>query len=214
MTKLSAKACENKSVTKNFLALIALLALITACSQQATLDSLDTGSAQAGAGKQKSKWLCSSDSNKQWSCKDVSIADIPATTNKAQSKPAQTSTSPTTKAIVTVATAKTIDQASQNKAHPMTKPSSALSEYPDNYYAVQLVAAKLQTTITDYLAANPQLSDHSPITLKYKSDLHLLVLGVYPDYAAAQAAVDKISPALKKAPWIRAVGPLKKHIRQ
>jgi septal ring-binding cell division protein DamX len=98
---------------------------------------------------------------------------------------------------------------------PSSPQSTNIFAYPEDYYAVQLLAVKEKSAILKFLAVN-DLGDPPYGAMVARGDiLYALLLGVYPDRASAEAAVATMpatNPPVK--PWIRTLGPLLDGIRQ
>lgn len=87
--------------------------------------------------------------------------------------------------------------------------SGDIFSYPRDYVAVQLLAVKKRQSVLDFLDKN-QLGDRHWGAAKVGEEVwFVLLLGVYPDRAAAEVAVAEMpttSPPVQ--PWIRTFGPL------
>ena len=201
---------------KTFLLLLSNL-LLAACSQTNTTTPLDNGSAQAGASKQQSQWRCNTDANNKWICQDTTLqppaAPVAVVTGEAVAASNASTKQNSANAANTEKTQKTIKPDPAQSA-PTTTPKTLLDNYPDSAFAVQLIAAQKKTAIDHYLKQHPQLDTPSLLRIQNNKGWHLLLLGIYPHYSEAQAAIIQISPSLETAPWIRPLAPLKKSSSQ
>lgn len=178
--------------------LICLLAL-TACSN-ARLDNVAAHRPNADG-----QWRCESSLDKRWRCIDRSQALTIVITEPPVHSP--------------LIAARTTEQAGEQPARsraPVTKPLAATAlasqqrsplDYPANHFAVQLLAAKDPLTISRYRQQHPQLVTRQLSINQRGQSWHLLILGIYPSYTAAQQAVSN-TPDLLNPAWIRPLGPL------
>jgi len=148
------------------------------------------------------QWHCEGDTNKEWRCSDLSEA---GKTNSGSEKRAALATDNQTDS--TQATAQTERTPAETKPVAITKPT-LLKPDRKNTVAVQLIAARQQQTIKRFAQQHPQLQTQLITIEKNNEQWQLLLLGVYPSYAEAKAAIAAISPPLTNAPWIRPLAPL------
>lgn len=81
---------------------------------------------------------------------------------------------------------------------------------PSNYYAVQVMASVDIDRVYKFAERN-QLSVRYVIpTLRDGVTWHVLLLDVYPDFAAAKAGAAEMEGLLPTKPWIRKVGSIQK----
>ena len=207
--------------------LIAATALLGACSSlNKAQRAMPEGSVQAKQSTKSKEWYCEGDENQQWRCSDLSQTDANIFTENTASEHPVSETPATNKppikqasipATETASTAASIESPDTPVAiTDITQPTAnnnPLQAYADDHYAVQLIAAKNLQTIDRYKQQHPQLSPQSVITNQNGQRWYLLLLGVYPSYAEANAAIAAISPAPTNNPWIRPLGALKASLK-
>ena len=97
---------------------------------------------------------------------------------------------------------------------PTDSQSANIFAYPRDYLAVQLLAVSSKQSVLDFISRN-DLGDPPYGAMRSKGRiLYVLLLGVYPDRAAAEAAIaamPQTRPPVK--PWIRKVGQLQDAVR-
>ena len=91
---------------------------------------------------------------------------------------------------------------------------TSLLAYPDWIYVAQLVAARSQTTIDRLTSTYADSGRELFQILDPDSGLTLLLIGVFPDYQAAQRAMDALEPPLSSPPWLRRLGPLQDALKR
>jgi septal ring-binding cell division protein DamX len=91
--------------------------------------------------------------------------------------------------------------------------SDDIFSYPKHYYAVQLMAVKDKRLILEFITKY-QLGDPPYGALLSKGERwEVLLLGVYPDRATAEQAIQRLPADFPIAqPWIRPLGPLQEAI--
>lgn len=85
-------------------------------------------------------------------------------------------------------------------------------DYPSNYVAVQLIAARNTDTLEHYQQQRPKLKTQQLSIMRDQQQWHILLLGVYPSITEAQRAIDAVETSLGEAPWIRSITSLKNHL--
>ena len=86
---------------------------------------------------------------------------------------------------------------------------------PVNHYAVQLIAMRNRDRVLEYAVENGIEEPIVVSVVNQEETWHLLLLGLYPDRAGAQAARDdwESTRVLRVRPWIRRLGPLQDAVR-
>jgi septal ring-binding cell division protein DamX len=181
------------------------LVVVTACSNKPK-QNLPEGSVQAISDSNSyQQWYCKGDKNEQWRCSDLSVTEPPHPEKQDLIAPAIYNPINTTPKKVT-----------QKKLTPATTQPKAvitgvqLKSKNKNTYAVQLIAAQQQKTIERFKQKNPQLPTQLITVEKNEVQWQLLLLGVYPSYAQAKAAIAAISPPLTNTPWVRTLTPMER----
>lgn len=179
--------------------------------------------------REVSLWNCHGNSLGKWECSDLAEHEsIPsqqasaptsrlpprteATTISTQTEAAssrqisvQTQSPPPRSEITTAATetkVKTTQAARENNTqHP-------LLEFPSHYYAVQLLAAKNESTIVHYKNRYPAIRAESILVNYNGNHFQLLILGVYPSVSEARHAIAQLSTTPAPVPWIRPLAKL------
>lgn len=201
-----------------------LAALILAACSNTSIQPHSEGSVLAQQADNVKQWQCEGDINGQWHCSDLSRADGKIYSTSApeplpRPQPNSNNDQQTTQVLTKNLTAEnqqTIDLPPETTINTSSKVanSNPLNDYPDNYFAVQLMAAKKTNSIEKYKQSHPDLAGMELIIEQNNDHLYILILGVYPDYASAKSAVAALIPTPKIAPWIRPVGPLKRLLKQ
>lgn len=94
-----------------------------------------------------------------------------------------------------------------------SSPSDDIFSYPKNYYAVQLMAVKDLRQIKEFITLHHLGDPHYGAILSKGERWYVLLLGVYPDYAAAEQAIKSLPADFPIAhPWIRPLGSLREAI--
>ncbi|MGK0499059.1 MAG: septal ring-binding cell division protein DamX [Oceanicoccus sp.] len=184
-----------------FIFIIVISPFLTGCSSTGSSTAarpLETGAAQAQQANQNKQWRCLSD-QQQWLCEDLASASKVAEKNAL----AVATSNPVIETEPEVSTAAQVVLTPTASNQPIV-----LSQYPGHYLAVQLLAATEDKSIAKFLQQHPQLSPLNVTVVVDGKPLQLLILGAYPDYQQAKAAIDDISPALAIEPWIRPLAPL------
>ena len=173
-----------------------------------------------------SLWDCRGNSLGEWECSGYSTrASMPAQASAAPAIPQTTATTVTGQAEVTPAPGDTeygSSPAPQGETTTVTAHTPAatvttvreentrqrLLGFPPHYYAVQLLAAKLDSSITTYRNSYPEIHAES-VWVDYNGNrFQLLILGVYPSVSEARQAVAELPVSPEPAPWIRPMAPL------
>ncbi len=87
---------------------------------------------------------------------------------------------------------------------------SSILDQPANYYTVQLMASVDTDRVYRFAEENQIATEFVIPTLRDGVTWHVLLLGIYEDYAAALASKNEVAPLLKTEPWIRSVGSVQK----
>lgn len=191
--------------------------VISSCST--TSNHVPEGATQAGKPVNNQQWLCAADKEQQWQCVDLNQVQAAGSALKTMATRHTATDAPTTSidpspvvsaAVTDNKTAKEADNNSHDNAN--SKLNSYLDKYPDNYWAAQLIAARSQQTIDDFLQQHPQLALQQLTTKRAGQRWHHLILGPFSNYQEAQAAIASIDSSLSTAPWIRTLGPLKANL--
>lgn len=88
----------------------------------------------------------------------------------------------------------------------------SIMDHPADYYTIQLMASVDIDRVMIFAEQNQLSTQYVVATEREGVVWHVLLMDVYPDYAAAVAARDEIAPSLKNEPWIRRVGSVQKLI--
>ena len=124
----------------------------------------------------------------------------PAPVALTEPTPTVASTRPTT-------TAPTTDNpAVKNDPTPVT-----LTDSPNSYVAVQIMAAKKAGTIESFKQRHPQIDFIDIETMINDEPWQVLLLGVYANVSEAEQAVEAAGLSLNKV-WIRSVGQIKRSL--
>ena len=148
-----------------------------------------------------SLWGCRGNSLGEWECSDLTArASLPSQRASALALP------PTPQIETTTATIETEVAAVPAVREKNTK--HLLLEFPSHYYAVQLLAAKNESTITWYKNRYPAIRAET-VSVNYNgNNFQLLILGVYPSVSEARQAIAQLSTTPETTPWIRPLAPL------
>lgn len=90
---------------------------------------------------------------------------------------------------------------------------SSIMDFPGNYYTVQLMASVDIDRVYRFAEQNQITAEYVVPTVRDGVTWHVLLLGVYPDYAGAVAAKDEVSGSLATQPWVRKVGGVQKLVQ-
>lgn len=103
---------------------------------------------------------------------------------------------------------------SKPKPIPNHPQSDDIFAYPEDYFAVQIVAVKTKQQIVDLLKKY-DLGDPPYGRMRAAGqNWYVLIYGVYPDYESAMAAMEELPTDIKKLnPWIRSMRGLQHAIR-
>jgi len=91
---------------------------------------------------------------------------------------------------------------------------SSLMDQPASYYTVQLMASVDIDRVYRFAQENQISTEFVVPTHRGGVIWHVLLLGIYEDYAAASVGKEEVAPLLKTEPWIRSVGSVQKLMRQ
>lgn len=103
----------------------------------------------------------------------------------------------------------------QSGAHPQSR-ADELLKWPDSGYTLQLLAARAEESVEQFLKAqsNPERFYYFKTTYK-NAPWHVVVYGQFADRAAAMNAVKTLPAELRKLrPWARSVAGVKSDIRK
>ncbi|XOV82249.1 MAG: SPOR domain-containing protein [bacterium] len=204
--------------------LVITLAVLAACSNNPTSDSVDQATNIALA--QERAWFCQmNELGTDWVCvQDAELVRNPKpdrlpareTTESAASAESEalTQSADIAEPVASAEPAATSDvplhiALSYRPAEPV-----ALLDLPASYYAVQLVAVSSKEDL-EYFAERHQIRGMSAArTLSQGQLFYVLLLGVYENYDDAEQAINSLGPPFDEArPWIRPVGSLQRDIR-
>ncbi len=146
-------------------------------------------------------WDCRNNSLGGWECSTLTArASLPSRQASAPALPPPPQTETITATIQTeAATIPAVRE--ENAKHP-------LLEFPSHYYAVQLLAAKNESTIARYQNRYPAIHAET-VSVNYNGNhFQLLILGVYPSVSEARQAITQLSTTPHPAPWVRPLAPL------
>jgi septal ring-binding cell division protein DamX len=146
-------------------------------------------------------WDCRSNSLGGWECSAPNArVSLPSRQASTPALPPPPQTETTSAAIQTeAATAPAVRE--ETAKHP-------LLEFPSHYYAVQLLAAKNESTITRYQNKYPAIRAET-VSVNYNGNhFQLLILGVYPSASEARQAIAQLPTTPHPDPWIRPLAPL------
>jgi len=101
-------------------------------------------------------------------------------------------------------------EVSYEPAAATTGGGSSIRDQPANYYTVQLMASVDIDRVYRFAEENQISTEFVVPTLRDGVTWHVLLLGIYEDYAAASASKNEVAPLLKTEPWIRSVGSVQK----
>ncbi len=96
------------------------------------------------------------------------------------------------------------------EAAPTTGGGASMLDQPANYYTVQLMASVDIDRVYRFAEENQISTEFVVPTQRDGVTWHVLLLGVYEDYASASASKNEVAPLLKTEPWIRSVGSVQK----
>ncbi len=116
---------------------------------------------------------------------------------------------PRNRGVTPLADPPVIDTTESDKA-------AAVLAFPDTSYTVQIIAEQQLEALLTYAQ---QVGIQSPFYTRIMSEdepWFVLLLGIYPDYATAEAARMQWvgTRTLKVAPWVRQLAPLQEAVRQ
>lgn len=89
----------------------------------------------------------------------------------------------------------------------------SIMEYPADYYTVQLMASVDIDRVYRFAEQNQISAEYVVPTVRDGVTWHVLLLGIYPDYAAALADKNEVAGSLATQPWIRKVGAVQKLVQ-
>jgi TPR repeat protein len=90
-----------------------------------------------------------------------------------------------------------------------------LAQQPEGFYTVQLTSTSIKEG-AEKLAGKHGLEGHHICTYRHKGEIrYALILGAYPDMAAAQQAVGNLPSELRQSnPWIRRIGAIRQIVSE
>ena len=183
-----------------FSTVLALTVFLSGCSHSVRGPQiLPESSAQATKGNVSKQWRCDGGGESVWRCRDAARAESTKVSNTFSK--AVPHAAPAEVAVVTQ---------SSPVAATVTLPTAApwISNYPDHYYAVQLIAVLQQKSLDTYIKQHADIQGRSLSVQQMGRDWYVYVLGVYATYAQASAAIESLPPELAPSPWIRPVSQL------
>ncbi len=84
---------------------------------------------------------------------------------------------------------------------------------PADYYTVQLMASVDKNRAYRFAEKHQLSSRYIVATHRGDAVWYVLLLGIYPDYASAKAAMNDVAGSLKTTPWVRKLGGIQKLMR-
>ena len=84
---------------------------------------------------------------------------------------------------------------------------------PADYYTVQLMASVDKNRAYRFAEKHQLSSRYIVATHRGDAVWYVLLLGIYPDYASAKAAMNDVAGSLKNTPWVRKLGGIQKLMR-
>lgn len=164
------------------------------------------GAAQALPVHNAQPWYCQAGPNQQWHCDALANHN----SDNLSTKVPQPLSPPTPSGSTTMPAIKPVDSVDDEPPATISPHKKlAAAEYPDHFVAVQLLAAHKPATLKDYRQRHPEWDYLQLTTGTAEKPLYLLLLGIYPDYVTAQAAISSLPPSMAQQSWIRLWGPLK-----
>jgi len=94
-----------------------------------------------------------------------------------------------------------------------TNQPASIMDHPAGYYTVQLMASVDIDRVYRFAEQNQITAEYVVPTERDGVTWHVLLLGIYPNYASAAAAKDEIAGSLATQPWIRKVGAVQKLVQ-
>jgi septal ring-binding cell division protein DamX len=160
-------------------------------------------------------WFCQAKDRETWDCvQDAELAARPAPAAPTPpTTPHEPEPQPVTKGSDPSVTVRDERPAYQSLAFEPDQPMK-LTDLPPDYYAVQVVALKSQRAVEKWVKERGLT--HMSVARIAKDDeiLFVVLLGVYPDRASAERAVDERPPPLRDVtPWVRKLSSLQAAIR-
>ena len=176
-------------------------------------------------------WFCQTKGQESWDCvQDTEVAvrpKQPATpvTPAPAADPPQSEPPPAAPNTPTMAQPATEASSDPVSAGPDGRPAyqslafepdrpMKLTDLPPDYYAVQVVALKSQQAVEAWVRDRELTGMSVARIAKDDEILFVVLLGVYPDRASAERAVDERPPPLRDlTPWVRKLASLQAAIR-
>lgn len=155
-------------------------------------------------------WYCYGQDQDKWECRNE---QSPALVQKIEAKPARPAP-----AVVNQPPTREIEPEPEPEfitAESVPDPVNRVLEQPADHYTIQLIALQDRESVLAYARTNG-IGD--PLTTEIYTEgsrWHVLLLGVYPDQASANAAKEEWirTRQLKVEPWVRRLGPLQQAVR-
>ncbi|XOV88766.1 MAG: SPOR domain-containing protein [Pseudomonadota bacterium] len=147
--------------------------------------------------KSKTRWYCYGTAEETWDC-----GNEPAPGKVAAIRP-----KPPTERLIPL-------PASPTPA-PLEPSPFSLLDQPTDAFTVQLIALRERDGVEQYARANGVTEPIITRVANADGTWYLLLLGVYPDQAAAESAMHawSLTRTLPVEPWVRRMGPLQEAIR-
>jgi septal ring-binding cell division protein DamX len=215
------------------LVITGVFALLTGCASEQPKHVIP-GHASTTKHNQDSAsiWHCEGNQNEQWLCRDLAdpnqkIISSPVASTPVPSIRIPSTSMPSTPIDSTPIASKPMPDSqrisSEAKVVPITRPATEvrktpetitdqpktpnnpMNTYPSDYYVVQLIAARSEETIKNYLHRHPQISPQQINVILNGQAWRILILGAFPNTQLAQSAINAIDPPLGSPPWIRPI---------
>lgn len=88
----------------------------------------------------------------------------------------------------------------------------SISDYPADYYTLQLAAAVTPLHLQKFITQNPEIDADIVSVNRDGETWYLLISGIYTSMEQAQAAEQALYPYLQEPAWVRQVGPIQKQL--
>ena len=97
-----------------------------------------------------------------------------------------------------------------------SRPTNWILEQPADHYTIQLISSLKDDTLPAFIDRNHLSGQVAYFRKRVKGQTrHTLIYGVYPDTAAARAAIEELPDAVRRSkPWVLGIGSVQKAINE